>query len=124
MVEFNDQAASEDYSVPQEKVVYCDCVLSQNGLGLVGRICDCMADPEELSESWCRWPACSCGREKCEPWRDEKKPEEYSKMEWPEIFETHRPFFDARGRMHLSPINKSYVTNIVEQMKAIPLEHD
>ena len=65
----SDLAASEDYAVT--KVTYYDCVLSHNGLGLVGRICDCMGDDDEPAEKWCFWPACSCGRDKCEPWLDE-----------------------------------------------------
>lgn len=69
----NDQALSEDYCLPTQESprVYCDCVLSHNGLGLAGRICDCMDDDAEPTEKWCFWPACSCGGDKCEPWLDE-----------------------------------------------------
>ena len=50
--EFNDQPASEDYATPA-KVIYCDCERGHNGLGMVGRICDC-----DCEETWCFWPDC------------------------------------------------------------------
>jgi hypothetical protein len=81
----------ETKKTDDQQVTYCDCILSHNGLGYGGRICDCMGDDSEPTESWCFYPACSCGKEKCEPWADQLKPPEFAKME------------DARGRMTMLP---------------------
>jgi hypothetical protein len=60
----DDMPLSEDYAVPT-KEVYCDCVLSHNGLGLVGRICDCRDENENLELVTCEWPRCDCQANRC-----------------------------------------------------------